>query len=257
MVAFASAYVFFATQMYTTDTLVRADPPDLNELGVSPLDRQSLPPTPSLSNEIAVMQSHSVVEPVIQRRGLVEITYSDELREWAVEVANAQRRRASATAGAHIVDNMMRPLHRREPSGLLALSASVDDIARAEPPRDAHGTDAGGGQELSVDQSCCAARRNWRARTPDRCRHVTRAARGFFSLINQGPLNEELKGEIHPLGRDPQGRRRPLLVHICFIQSVPLPLLAPLELGGSLYFEPACSSSRERLLWHAWSFGEV
>ena len=68
MVAFASAYVFFATQMYTTDTLVRADPPDLNELGVSPLDRQSLPPTPSLSNEIAVMQSRSVAEPVIQRR---------------------------------------------------------------------------------------------------------------------------------------------------------------------------------------------
>jgi hypothetical protein len=129
--------------MYTTDALVRVDPPDLNELGVSSLDRQSLPPTPSLSNEIAVMQSRSVAEPVIQR--------------FDCDISTT-------------------------PRSLPILGAIVKEFAvpgvLAEP---------------------------------------------WLRLGSIAWGGEELKGEIHPLRRDPQGGRRPLFDQICFIQSVPLP----------------------------------
>jgi hypothetical protein len=205
--------------MYTTDAPVRVDPPDLNELGVSPLDRQSLPPTPSLSNEIAVMQSRSVAEPIIQRfdydisttprslpirgaiakkfavdadrdksSGLGEVPYSDELREWAVELANAQLHTVTAMA-------------TREHADSATLTFTTNELPRlcAEVERRANAT---GGAHI-VDQSRCAARR------------------------------------------------------ICFAQSVPPLRLARLETRGPLYFEPACSSSRQRLLWHAWTLGEA
>jgi hypothetical protein len=163
--------------MYTTDALVRVDPPDLNELGVSLLDRQSLPPTPSLSNEIAVMQSRSVAEPVIQR--------------FDYDISTT-------------------------PRSLPILGAIV--------------------KEFSVPGVL---------------------AEPWLRLGSIAWGGEELKGEIHPLRRDPQGGRRPLFDQICFIQSVPLPLLAPLELRGSPYLEPACSSSRQRLLRHARTIEEA
>ncbi|MFL9907848.1 hypothetical protein P0D84_16240 [Paraburkholderia sp. RL17-337-BIB-A] len=115
---------------------------------------------------------------------------------------------------------------------------------------------ATGGAHI-VDPSRRAARGNWRARSPDRCRHVSQAARGFFSLIDHGPVSEELKGEKHQSGRDPRGGRRTLIGHICFIQSAPLPLLAPVELSGSPYFEPASSASRQCLPMHAWRLREA
>ena len=132
---------------------------------------------PSLSNEIAVMQSRSVTEPVIQR-----FDYD-----------------ISTTPGSLPI------------LGAIAKKFSVPEVLAEPWPR--LGSIAWGG--------------------------------------------EELKGEIHPVENDPQGARRPRLVHICFIQSVPLPLAAALELRGSLYFEPACASSRQRLLWHAWTLGET
>ncbi|MFM0070215.1 hypothetical protein PQQ86_03450 [Paraburkholderia sediminicola] len=125
--------------MCTTNALVRVDLSDLNELGVSPLDRQNLPPAPSLSNEKAAMQSRSVAESVIQRfdydistpprpflirgaiaekfavnadhdksSGLVEITYSVDL---ARDVELAQ------TIHVDTVESGKQPL-RRDPQGV-------------------------------------------------------------------------------------------------------------------------------------------
>lgn len=65
--ALALAYVFLATPIYEADVLVRVDPPEPNALGISSQGPQFAPPAPSPSTEMAVMQSRSVLEPIIER----------------------------------------------------------------------------------------------------------------------------------------------------------------------------------------------
>jgi len=66
--ALAVAYAFLATPIYSSDVLVRVDPPEPNAFGVAPqgqiLTQAVQPPTEA---EIAIMQSRSVIEPVIQQ----------------------------------------------------------------------------------------------------------------------------------------------------------------------------------------------
>jgi tyrosine-protein kinase Etk/Wzc len=66
--ALAVAYAFLATPIYSSDVLVRVDPPEPNAFGVAPqgqiLTQAVQPPTQA---EIAIMQSRSVIEPVIQQ----------------------------------------------------------------------------------------------------------------------------------------------------------------------------------------------
>ncbi|CAE6725883.1 hypothetical protein R75483_01974 [Paraburkholderia domus] len=177
--------------MCTTNALVRVDLSDLNELGVSPLDRQSLPPAPSLSNEKVAMQSRSVAEPVIQR---FDCDVSTAPRPLLIRGAIAEKFAVNAD-------------HDKSSGGLVEITYSVD-LAR----------DAELAQTIHVD------------------------------TVESGK---------QPLRWGPQGVRRAPLDHIGFIQSVLLPLLATFEPRGSLYVEPACSSSRQRLLWRAWTLGEA
>ena len=69
--ALALAYVFIATPVYEADVLVRVDQTEPNALGLSSLNgqqgQQYAPPAPSPSAEMAVMQSRSVLEPIIQK----------------------------------------------------------------------------------------------------------------------------------------------------------------------------------------------
>ena len=69
--ALALAYVFIATPVYEADVLVRVDPPEPNALGLSSLNgqqgQQYAPPAPSPSAEMAVMQSRSVIQPIIEK----------------------------------------------------------------------------------------------------------------------------------------------------------------------------------------------
>ena len=69
--ALALAYVFIATPIYEADVLVRVDQPEPNALGLSTLNgqqgQQYAPPAPSPSAEMAVMQSRSVLEPIIEK----------------------------------------------------------------------------------------------------------------------------------------------------------------------------------------------
>jgi tyrosine-protein kinase Etk/Wzc len=69
--ALALAYVFIATPVYEADVLVRVDQPEPNALGLSTLNGQQgqpyTPPAPSPSAEMAVMQSRSVIEPIIEK----------------------------------------------------------------------------------------------------------------------------------------------------------------------------------------------
>jgi len=65
--ALAVAYLFIATPEYEADVLVRVDPPEPNALGISSQGPQVAPPAPSPSAEIAIMQSRSVLEPIINR----------------------------------------------------------------------------------------------------------------------------------------------------------------------------------------------
>ncbi len=69
--ALALAYVFLATPVYEADVLVRVDQPEPNALGLSSLNgqqgQQYAPPAPSPSAEMAVMQSRSVLEPIIEK----------------------------------------------------------------------------------------------------------------------------------------------------------------------------------------------
>lgn len=69
--ALALAYVFLATPVYEADVLVRVDQPEPNALGLSTLNgqqgQQYAPPAPSPSAEMAVMQSRSVLEPIIDK----------------------------------------------------------------------------------------------------------------------------------------------------------------------------------------------
>jgi tyrosine-protein kinase Etk/Wzc len=67
-VAAALLYVVFATPIYSSDVLVRVDAPEPNAFGVAPqgqvLTQPAPPPTEA---EIAIMQSRSVIEPVIHQ----------------------------------------------------------------------------------------------------------------------------------------------------------------------------------------------
>ncbi|MFM0136259.1 polysaccharide biosynthesis tyrosine autokinase [Caballeronia grimmiae] len=66
----AVAYAFLATPMYQGDAVVRVDPIEPNPLGLAMhgQDAQSQAvPTPSPAAEMAVMQSRSVIEPVIEK----------------------------------------------------------------------------------------------------------------------------------------------------------------------------------------------
>ncbi|PMS18368.1 capsular biosynthesis protein [Trinickia dabaoshanensis] len=69
--ALALAYVFLATPVYEADVLVRVDQTEPNALGLSTLNGQQgqpyTPPAPSPSAEMAVMQSRSVLEPIIRK----------------------------------------------------------------------------------------------------------------------------------------------------------------------------------------------
>ncbi|RDU97473.1 capsular biosynthesis protein [Trinickia dinghuensis] len=69
--ALALAYVFIATPVYEADVLVRVDQTEPNALGLSSLNgqqgQQYAPPAPSPAAEMAVMQSRSVLEPIIDK----------------------------------------------------------------------------------------------------------------------------------------------------------------------------------------------
>lgn len=64
----AVAYLLIATPIYSADVLVRVDPPEANALGLAIQTEEALPPpAPAPVTEMAVMQSRSVLEPVIQK----------------------------------------------------------------------------------------------------------------------------------------------------------------------------------------------
>jgi tyrosine-protein kinase Etk/Wzc len=65
--ALAITYLFVATPIYDADVLVRVDPPEPNALGIASQAPVSAPPAPSPEEEMAVMASRSVLDPVIAR----------------------------------------------------------------------------------------------------------------------------------------------------------------------------------------------
>jgi tyrosine-protein kinase Etk/Wzc len=68
MIGLAVAYAFLADPLYSGDVLLRLDAPEPNALGIASENQVYQPPAaPSPSGEIAVMQSRSVIEPVILR----------------------------------------------------------------------------------------------------------------------------------------------------------------------------------------------
>jgi len=67
-IALAVAYVFIATPIYSADVLVRVDAPEPNALGIA-LQNQGDGPSmaPSATAEMQVMQSRSVIQPIVER----------------------------------------------------------------------------------------------------------------------------------------------------------------------------------------------
>lgn len=70
--ALATAYAFLAKPIYSADVVVRVDPPDPNALGITPANQQQMQQQPQAVNqlapaEISVMQSRSVLEPVVKQ----------------------------------------------------------------------------------------------------------------------------------------------------------------------------------------------
>ncbi|APA87579.2 polysaccharide biosynthesis tyrosine autokinase [Paraburkholderia sprentiae WSM5005] len=64
----AVAYLLIATPIYSADVIVRVDPPEPNALGLALQNQELLPPpTPSSVTEMAVMESRSVLQPVIDQ----------------------------------------------------------------------------------------------------------------------------------------------------------------------------------------------
>ncbi len=69
----ATSYAFLATPIYSSDVVVRFDPPDPNVLGITPaanqMQQQMQQPTAVqlAPAEIDVMKSRSVFEPVIKQ----------------------------------------------------------------------------------------------------------------------------------------------------------------------------------------------
>jgi tyrosine-protein kinase Etk/Wzc len=67
-VGLAVAYAFLANPYYSGDVLLRLDAPEPNALGISSENQAYQPPAaPSPTEEIAVLQSRAVIEPVIER----------------------------------------------------------------------------------------------------------------------------------------------------------------------------------------------
>ncbi len=68
IVALTIGYVFLATPIYSADVLVRVEPPEPNALGIAPQQQEVLSlPAPLPSEEMAVMQSRSVLDPIVRR----------------------------------------------------------------------------------------------------------------------------------------------------------------------------------------------
>jgi len=66
--AIAVAYALLATPIFSSDVLVRVDAPEANAFGIAPQGQVMTQPTaPPTDAEIAIMQSRSVLEPVIQQ----------------------------------------------------------------------------------------------------------------------------------------------------------------------------------------------
>src|ERR1700744_5088785 len=64
----AVAYLLIATPIYSADVTVRVDPPEPNALGLALQNQEALPPpAPSPVTEMAVMESRSVLQPVIDQ----------------------------------------------------------------------------------------------------------------------------------------------------------------------------------------------
>jgi tyrosine-protein kinase Etk/Wzc len=64
----AVAYLLIATPIYSADVIVRVDPPEPNALGLALQSQEALPPpAPSAVTEMAVMESRSVLQPVIDQ----------------------------------------------------------------------------------------------------------------------------------------------------------------------------------------------
>jgi tyrosine-protein kinase Etk/Wzc len=68
VVALGLAYLFIATPIYMSDVLLRVDPPEPNQFGLALQSQEAMPPpAPSTSTEMAVMQSRSVIGPIIEK----------------------------------------------------------------------------------------------------------------------------------------------------------------------------------------------
>ncbi|NML30369.1 polysaccharide biosynthesis tyrosine autokinase [Paraburkholderia sp. G-4-1-8] len=64
----AVAYLLIASPIYSADIVVRVDPPEPNALGLALQNQDMLPPpSPSPVTEMAVMESRSVLQPVIDQ----------------------------------------------------------------------------------------------------------------------------------------------------------------------------------------------
>ncbi|SMG59898.1 polysaccharide biosynthesis tyrosine autokinase [Paraburkholderia susongensis] len=64
----AVAYLLIASPIYSADVIVRVDPPEPNALGLALQNQEMLPaPAPSPVTEAAVMESRSVLQPVIDQ----------------------------------------------------------------------------------------------------------------------------------------------------------------------------------------------
>lgn len=66
--ALAVVYLYVASPLYSADVLVRVDAPEPNALGIALQNQDNAPPSaPSATAEMQVMQSRSVIQPVLER----------------------------------------------------------------------------------------------------------------------------------------------------------------------------------------------
>jgi len=63
----AIGYAFLATPIYSADALVRIDPADANAFGLAQQEFSGPPRQPSSDAEMAIMQSRSVIKPVLEQ----------------------------------------------------------------------------------------------------------------------------------------------------------------------------------------------
>lgn len=68
VVTLGVAYVLIATPIYSADVMVRVDSPEPNALGIALQNQDNMSPAaPSAAAEMQVMQSRSVLQPIIER----------------------------------------------------------------------------------------------------------------------------------------------------------------------------------------------